>query len=66
MNNRPFTRILEIIWLTVGILAAIACANSLLRHDFRNGILMGFFSLIGFLMFYVRRYLRRSRNDKTP
>lgn len=62
MNNRPFTRVLEIVWLVVGILAAVAGANSFFHHDSRNGIFMGLCSLIGFLMFYIRRNLRKGRN----
>ncbi|HEX3009526.1 MAG TPA: hypothetical protein VHO90_18120 [Bacteroidales bacterium] len=63
MNNF-FTRLLEIIWLIVGIVAAIASVNSFVRNDTRNGLIMLLCALIGVLMFFARRKLRlRRRNE---
>jgi hypothetical protein len=58
-----FTRLLEAIWLLVGIIAAVAAVNGFKRSDTQNGLVMALVSLIGFLMFLARRNLRlRGKN----
>lgn len=55
---------LEIIWLIVGLIAAVGAVNSFIAHDNRNGLIMSLFTLIGFLMFYARRTIRLKRKNE--
>ncbi len=53
-----FGRLLETIWLLVGLVTAYASVSSFLRQDTKNGMIMGLVALIGFLMFFARRTIR--------
>jgi uncharacterized membrane protein len=63
MNNKFFSKIIETVWIIVGLLAAWASINSFLRHDTKNGYLMLLFAVVGFAMFLARRRLRMNRNN---
>jgi uncharacterized membrane protein (UPF0136 family) len=58
-----FGRLLETIWLLVGLVSGYASVSSFLKQDTKNGLLMGLVALIGFLMFFARRTIRL-RNKK--
>jgi hypothetical protein len=61
-QSNIFGRMLEIIWLVVGIAGAIGSFNSFMHMDKRNGYMMALISLIGLLMFMVRRSIRLRKN----
>jgi uncharacterized membrane protein len=64
MKNNFFARLLEIIWFVIGVISAFASINGFLRHDTKNGAIMILCSLIGFLMFFLRRSMRLRRKNE--
>jgi len=58
MNNRV-THILEIFWLIVAILSLLAGIHQSMNQGIKESWLFYLIAAIGFLMFYLRRNLRK-------
>ena len=57
--NKRVSYILEIFWLVVALLSLIAGIHQTVTMGFRESWLFFIIALVGFLMFFLRRNLRK-------
>ena len=63
-TNKSFSFFIEMLWLIFGITALILGIINNSNHGFEKSKMIFLVSAISFVMFFLRRYMRRSRNSK--
>jgi len=62
-NMRKTHRFMERTWLIIGIISLVTWFYVVVRDGFSEGTMILIITGISFLMFFVRRHLRRNRQD---
>jgi len=63
MKNKPF-RVLEVTWLVLSIMCLFAGFHKTYLFGFKNSYIFFLLAALAFLMYTVRKYMRKNSDKK--